>query len=164
MKLTYSTHPGKTGSQRRQQTTFTPEQLDALEAVYSDNSHPDVQVRVRLAIKLGLTGNNILIWFKNRRANTRNTDYNDANKVAPNSPRADTVTADNDDVRKRTPTYRLLKKRSQNNNYVTIATPKQLRCVYNNVSDGKEWIAEANIDACFMRDGIHGFKLHAECN
>ncbi|KAH3721528.1 hypothetical protein DPMN_064457 [Dreissena polymorpha] len=142
MKLTYNPTSGKTGSQRQEQTTFTREQLDALEAVYSNTSHPDVQVRVRLAIKLGLSGNNVMIWFKNRRSKTENTDNNDGSKGDPNFPRSDTRTIYNDDVSKLAQNDHLLKKRTPNKDCVNNMTQKQpkkrLRCV--DVSEGEAWM------------------------
>ena len=143
MKLTYNRTSGKT-SQRRERITFTREQLDELENVFSVTRYPDVQVRVRLAIKLGLTGDKILIWFKNRRAKTKNTYCNDVSENALNSPRADSRTMDTDDVRKLTPNGRLAKKRTPDDDDVNTIMPnqlnKRLRCVDVEVSDGLAWM------------------------
>ncbi|KAH3703222.1 hypothetical protein DPMN_078253 [Dreissena polymorpha] len=145
MKLTYTRTSGKTG-QRRERTTFTCEQLDALEAVFSVTRYPDVQVRVRLAIKLGLSGDNILIWFKNRRAKTRNTDSNDVGETSPNFFPADTRTTGTDKGRNLTSNIRLAKKntRDDDDDDVCKIMPKQrnkrLRCVDVEVSDCLAWM------------------------
>ncbi|KAH3721537.1 hypothetical protein DPMN_064466 [Dreissena polymorpha] len=143
MKFTYTRTTGKTGSKRKR-TTFTREQLKTLEAAFSDTRYPDVQVRVRLAIKLGLTGNSILIWFKNRRAKTIHTDSNDVNTISLNSSRADTRTTDTDGGRKLTGSQnsRLTKKKTPDSDDVNRITPDKLNKRHRSVdvSDGLAWM------------------------
>ncbi|KAH3883299.1 hypothetical protein DPMN_007253 [Dreissena polymorpha] len=57
---------------RRELTTFTREQLRVLESIFSNTKYPETEIRDLLSTKLDLTKDHILIWFKNRRAITRN--------------------------------------------------------------------------------------------
>ncbi|KAH3883300.1 hypothetical protein DPMN_007254 [Dreissena polymorpha] len=57
---------------RRERTTFTRDQLRVLESVFLKTKYPETEVRDLLSKKLDLTKDHILIWFKNRRAKTRN--------------------------------------------------------------------------------------------
>ncbi|KAH3741715.1 hypothetical protein DPMN_048440 [Dreissena polymorpha] len=86
------------------------------------NRRTTFTLRVRLPIKLGLSGDIILIWFKNRRAKTRNTD-------------TDTRTTGTDKGRNLTSNIRLAKKNTcdDDDDDVCKIMPKQrnkrLRCV-----------------------------------
>ncbi|KAH3868539.1 hypothetical protein DPMN_031689 [Dreissena polymorpha] len=57
---------------RRERTTFTRDQLRVLESIFSKTKYPETEVRELLSKKLDLTKDHILIWFKNRRAKSRN--------------------------------------------------------------------------------------------
>jgi hypothetical protein len=63
----------------RKRTHLSAAQINSLQASFNNNPLPDAAIRHRLAMQLGITERTVQIWFQNRRAKARKSDFGKMN-------------------------------------------------------------------------------------
>ncbi len=66
-----TSNAGPARPKRRERTSYSRAQLDALDELFRQTRYPDVYMREDLSQKINVPESRILVWFKNRRAKVR---------------------------------------------------------------------------------------------
>ncbi|KAI0328155.1 hypothetical protein GY45DRAFT_1215456, partial [Cubamyces sp. BRFM 1775] len=74
-------HPS--GAEKRARHKMTDFQLQKLEALYQEDTHPSRAAKEKVAQEVGMTIKSVLIWFQNRRQDRRRKSTNTPTKGSP---------------------------------------------------------------------------------
>ncbi|EGT47320.1 hypothetical protein CAEBREN_08622 [Caenorhabditis brenneri] len=66
---------------KRPRTVFTDEQLEKLERAFTDSGYLSGATRAKLAESLGLSDNQVKVWFQNRRTKQKKTESKEPAKM-----------------------------------------------------------------------------------